>query len=698
MLRKRNPSRTSPRWPARALAGSLLLSACGGAPQDKPAAAMSPPVILISIDTLRSDRLPQYNHRTGPADLVTPAIERLAHDGLLFEHAFAEVPLTLPSHTSILTGDLPPVHGVRDNIGFAVDSQRTPLLQQRLRDRGYATGAAVSAEVLAKRTGIAAGFDLFDEPSPAANGGAAARTAERAGAEAVRGAIGFLAGAGSRPFFLFLHLYEPHAPYRPPEPFRSRYRDPYDGEIATADALVADLLAELDRRGLYNRSLIVLLSDHGEGLGDHGEDEHGLLLYREALQVPLIVKLPGAVRAGERVQRDVGLIDVVPTVLEVLGLPAEKALPGISLLAKGEAAPPADRAIYSETMYPLIHFGWSDLASIVSGNLHLIDGLRPEVFDFVQDPGERQERSNDERRALAAMRRELAGIDRTLAPPAPADAETVAALGALGYLGTQAPSDRSQLDDPRDKIAGVAPVLRGLRLYNEGDYRAAIDVLLGVTGKDTARVIGKGSGTGGGTGGGTPDAAGESSALAWQYLGASYDALGKKAEALAAYKHGMSLAGSSSYLAETAALRLLELGRPQAAADLVVQELTRHPDSGRLRVLQSRALLQLGRISEAARVADEAVAKDSGMADAFYQRAVVSISRKDGLAAIDDLVIATRLDAKHIEARKALAMLRHAQGDDPEARRLLGEVLAIDPADKDARADLGSLDATRPRP
>ncbi len=185
--------------------------------------------------------------------------------------------------------------------------------------------------------------------------------------------------------------------------------------------------------------------------------------------------------------------------------------------------------------------------------------------------------------------------------------------------------------------------------------------------------------------------AGDGSALAWQYLGASYDALGRKDDALAAYRQGMRLAGSSSYLAETAALRLLELGRPQAAADLVAQELERHPESGRLRVLQSRALLQLGRVDEAAQVANDAVARDAGMADAFYQRAVVALARKDGLAAIDDLVVATGLDARHIEARKALAMLRHAQGDDGEARRLLGEVLAIDPADRDARADLATL-------
>jgi tetratricopeptide (TPR) repeat protein len=391
-----------------------------------------------------------------------------------------------------------------------------------------------------------------------------------------------------------------------------------------------------------------------------------------------VVKLPGAARAGERVRRNVGLIDVVPTVLDLLQIPGSADRPGASLLATGAAAPGADRPIYSETMYPLIHFGWSDLASIVSGDLHLVEGLRPELFDLARDPGERNDRTSDERRPLAAMRRALAAVDRTLLPPAPADAETIAALGALGYLGTPSP-DRAgpPLADPRDQVRQIAPVLRGLRLYNEGDFAQAIAVLA-----PAARQ-------------------GDGSALAWQYLGAAYDALGRQDEALAAYRHGMRLAGSPSYLAETAALRLLELGRAQAAIDLLAGELERFAQGAsgaRLRVLQSRALLQVGRIADAARAADEAVARDAQLADAYYQRAVVALARKDGLAAIDDLVTATALDARHLEARKALAMLRHAQGDDAEARRLLGEVLAVDPEDRDARTDLATLGGAGARP
>ena len=529
----------------------------------------------------------------------------------------------------------------------------------------------------ATRSSIAAGFDLYDAPAAAAAAGAhrpgTPSAAERPGSEAVAAAIRFLDSTAARPFFLLLHLYEPHAPYRPPEPFRSRYADPYDGEIAAADDLVGRFLAELDRRGLYDRALVVLLSDHGEGLGDHGEDEHGLLLYREAIQVPLVVKLPGAARAGERVRRNVGLIDVVPTVLDLLQAPAGMELPGVSLLAHGNSAPAVDRPIYSETMYPLIHFGWSDLASIVSGDLHLVEGLRPELYDLARDPQELSDRTLEERRPLAAMRRGAEHRDR---------------LGIVPFVVEPQPSQHR-----RDLAHLVARIDRG-RPAAVGRRRS--EVAQRAERRDRLGIGGSRRGQGAVDGGHGAAHRGERSALAWQYLGASYDALGRKNEAVLAYRHGMSLAGSPAYLAETAALRLLELGRARAAVDLLAGELERHPtgsEGARLRVLYSRALMQVGRIADAARFANEAVALDPKLADAFYQRAVVALARQDGLAAIEDLVTAATLDARHIEARKALAMLRHAQGDDTEARRLLAEVLAIDPDDRDARADLATLES-----
>jgi arylsulfatase A-like enzyme len=265
------------------LAAVLLLcaGACGrGEKEVYPGA----PVVLVSIDTLRSDRLPAYGY-TG---VETPAIDAFRRDAILFERAYSHYPLTLPSHASILTGLLPGEHGVRDNVGYRLASDELPYLPRELKAAGYATGAAVSAFVLQGALGLAESFDLYEDDIEGKRdtplGGL-----QRPGRETLEAALPWLERVAGGPFFFFLHLYEPHSPYRPSEPHASRWRDPYDGEVAEADAIVGRLFAELTRRGLYDRAIIVLLSDHGEGLGDHGEEEHGIFLYREALAVPLLL-------------------------------------------------------------------------------------------------------------------------------------------------------------------------------------------------------------------------------------------------------------------------------------------------------------------------------------------------------------------------------------------------------------------------
>ena len=294
-----------------------LTLAFGCGPRTYPGA----PVVLISIDTLRADHLPAY----GYSSVATPNIDALRGDSILFENAYSHCPLTLPSHLSLLTGVLPADHGVRSNLGYRFDGARHPTLARMLRAHGYATGAAVSAYVLRGATGISDSFDLYDD----AVGGDVEwtrdlSTLQRPGLETARRALAWAESVRTKPFFLFVHVYEPHAPYDPPEPFRSRYGATYDGEVAASDGVVGELLTQLRHDGIYDRAIILLVSDHGEGLGDHGEQEHGILLYREALHVPLLLKLPGSREAGTRVQRPVGLIDVVPTIASLLKLgPAE---------------------------------------------------------------------------------------------------------------------------------------------------------------------------------------------------------------------------------------------------------------------------------------------------------------------------------------------------------------------------------------
>lgn len=440
-----------------------ILALLGASACRRPEGTVAPgsPVVLISIDTLRADRLPAYGHSAGQ----TPAIDRLAADGILFEHAWSHVPLTLPSHASLLTGELPPRHGVRSNLGFRLDPARGSTLPGALREAGYATGAAVSAYVLRAETGIAAGFDFYDD-AVVYSSSATMSELERSGERTLVPALAWLEQVAARPFFLWVHLFEPHFPYEPPEPYRSRVADAYDGEVATADAAVGRLLAALDARGLYDRALIVLLSDHGEGLGDHGEQEHGILLYREALQVPLIVKLPGGVRAGERVKRAVGLVDVAPTVYEVLAVKPPATLDGRSLLVAGEA--PEPRAIYGETLYPRIHLGWSELRTLVDDRWQYIAGPDPELYDLAADPRQRDNALERERREYRRLRDLLEAIPLGPTEAPVASAEERARLAALGYLASTAPVASGPRLDPKREIGTLEILKEAFRLANSG--------------------------------------------------------------------------------------------------------------------------------------------------------------------------------------------------------------------------------------
>ena len=469
-----------------AAAGLLSLAAACGAPSPVGTASPSPgspphrwsqpPVILISIDTLRADRLPAYGYE----GVETPHFDVLRADSILFENAYSPVPLTLPAHASLLTGRRPPEHGLRDNVGYRLEPE-SPTLQALLRERGFATGAAVSAYVLRRETGLAAGFDRYFDTIEAKDRAPMALV-QRSGFETVEKAEGWIRQRlqAGEPFFFLLHLFEPHTPYEPPEPFASRYRHAYDGEVAAVDAVVGRFLDFLRAEGLYEPSLIFTLADHGEGLGDHGEDEHGLLLYREALHVPLFLKLPGLERAGTSVVRPVGLVDVLPTVADALGLrlPAELAadLPGRSLL-RGDGEP---RNLYSETFYPRIHFGWHELRSVVGERFHLIEGARSELFDVLEDPGELKDVLPQQRRAFRSLEEDLARIEARFEDPGAVTDEERAKLAALGYLSAPVPSTGSR-PDPRDNLPVLHQMQWAFQLSAEGrleEAAAALGALL----------------------------------------------------------------------------------------------------------------------------------------------------------------------------------------------------------------------------
>ena len=434
------------------------------------------PVILISVDTLRADHLPAYGYR----GVETPHLDALRKDGILYENAYAHVPLTLPSHAAIFTGLLPPQNGVRDNLGYALGPE-PPTLAAFLAQKGYATGGAVSSIVLSHATGISRGFEFYEDAVEPTRVNQTLSRVQRRGNETAAFLTEWIAGRGSKPFFAFLHLFEPHSPYEPPEPFRSRYALPYDGEIARSDEIVGAFLGSLKERGLYDGAIVIFLSDHGEGLGDHGEDEHGVLVYREAIRVPLIVKLPGARHAGATVKGPVGLADVFPTVATLAGFAIPPGLAGRPLTEGLAGASPAQgppRRIYSETLYPRLHLGWSDLASLVDDRNHYIESPRPELYDLVADPGEKTDLSAGLPPAFRTLRAELSRLPRPLQAPGSSDPEQMKKLAALGYISAStADLDKKNLPAPRDRIGAVAKLREGFTALQAGRDEEAVKVL-----------------------------------------------------------------------------------------------------------------------------------------------------------------------------------------------------------------------------
>ncbi len=346
-----------------------------------------PNLLLVSIDTVRADHVGCYGYKL----IQTPYIDLLASEGVRFNTAVSQVPLTLPSHCTILTGTYPAYHGVRDNVGYRLSESKTTLAKI-LKGQGYQTAAFIGAYVLNSRFGLGQGFDEYDDRIAGSSRLGLVvnlNSVERPAGEVITHAMGWLnAHAGSR-FFVWIHLYDPHDPYEPPPPYADRYKDrPYDGEIAYADHELGRLLEFLKQRKLYENTVIVLLSDHGESFGEHQEWTHGYFIYDTTLLVPLIIKPIDKGLAGRSVTEQVSLVDVAPTVLQLLGFERTAELQGRGLLELmlGQSRSRPEPA-YCESYYPA-QFGWSPLIGIRREDVKFIYAPKPELFDLRQDPGE----------------------------------------------------------------------------------------------------------------------------------------------------------------------------------------------------------------------------------------------------------------------------------------------------------------------
>ena len=453
---------------AAGLAAILLLCAPGGCNRIELApGAARPNVLLVSIDTLRADHVGAY----GATFAETPTLDRLAAEGTRFARVVASSPLTLPSHASLLTGRHPHEIAVRHN-GMYRLAPGWETLPERLRDAGWATGAFVGAYVLAARFGLDQGFDRYDDTTStelAAPGGFTERSADAVS----DAALAWLESA-PRPFFLWTHYYDPHASYRPPTPYADRFAErPYDGEIAWVDAQLARIVSALRSRGELDRTLIVVTSDHGESLGEHGELTHGYSLYDAVLRVPLIFRGPG-VPAGRLVEPLVRSIDVAPTVLSLLGRGGLPASSGRDLRPLWEGADAAERVAYSETLATELELGWSALFSIRSERFRYVQAPRPELYDLEVDPGERQNLLQTDPRGHAAEALELAALlqsslaDAVQVAPERLEAEALERLNALGYALPAQPVEPSGLD-PKQGLHALGELLDAQTALAQGD-------------------------------------------------------------------------------------------------------------------------------------------------------------------------------------------------------------------------------------
>lgn len=433
-------------------------------------------VLLISIDTCRADHLSCYGYKPE----TTPNIDAVAAEGVLFENAISPIPLTLPSHSSMLTGTIPPFHGVHRNLGYRLDRSNITLAEI-LKDKGFATGAAISAFVLDSEFGIAQGFDSYQDDFEQAK--ASCDGAERIGGETTHVALDWLDDHQEEKFFFFLHYFDPHDEYAPPEPFASRFASPYAGEIAYTDDCIGQVIQKLKDLKLYDSTLIIIAGDHGEMLGEHGEDTHGYFIYQGAIRIPLIVKLPGRHNA-RTINATCGLVDIVPTVCGLLNIEAPENIQGIDLTGtlRGDKAPDQNRTLFCESLLATEYHA-NSLLGVVGNRFKYIQTTRPELYDLVNDPGEREDLIDQQPQRARKMKDALAAmLEQAVRKENPSgqmelDASARRQLESLGYTGS-GPLDEDfsfdqTKDDPKDVFGFYKLAVKTSGLLSAGNYQEA---------------------------------------------------------------------------------------------------------------------------------------------------------------------------------------------------------------------------------
>ena len=612
-----------------------------------------PDVFLITIDTLRADHV----HCYGYDRIRTPALDLLAEQGIRFNQAFTPSPITNSSHTSIMTGLLPSSHGVND---FGVPLAAIyPTLAELLTKGGYRTAAFIGAVILDSKNlapGLDRGFEFYDNfpelPTTTSRWG----RLERRGMEVEQRAESWLNTHPAGAHFVWVHLYDPHDPYEPPPPYSEVYKDRlYDGEIAYADSALGRFLAYLKKLGWYEGAMIVVVGDHGEGLGEHHEDTHGIFLYDSTTRVPLIVKLPNRREAGRTVEGQVRTTDIMPTILKLLGIAAPANLDGDSLepFLNGIEATP--RTVFGETNYPL-RFGWAPLRSVRMEGFKFVEAPKPELYDLRADPGESLNHYEPWNGTVQSLRRALAELSAKSpttekASPAAVSASTIDELQALGYLGsadarsaTDVPQP-SLLPDPKDKIEEQNLLHTAMMASEDGEpdkARVALEKVLQLD---------------------------ESSAIALRQLGRLEMASGNYAKAAGYLRRARDVHPNDA----TDALeygKALELsGDLPGARDALLASLKLNPDQFEARLALGRVYLGLNDSNAAEDQFEAAVLLQPGSSDAQINLAKALIHQKKFAEAVELLEVVTEPSSRDPEIFELLAQAYSSLGRWQEAQR-----------------------------
>jgi arylsulfatase A-like enzyme/Flp pilus assembly protein TadD len=637
-------------------------------------------VLLVTIDTLRADRVGAYGNRLG----LTPTLDRLAREGLRFERAYAHVPVTLPSHTTIMTGSYPMTNGVRDNGSFRFDGKR-PTLAGVLKAAGYRTGAFVGAFPVDARFGLNSGFDVYDDQYGSRPAGGELSVLERPAEQVLASAYSWIVQVAASngpapapgPWFAWVHLYDPHDPYVPPEPFKSRFAgDLYSGEVAYTDTTLGATLERLLGSGALTHTLVVVASDHGESLGEHGERTHGLFAYDATIRVPLIVWAPPAIRPAV-VSSTARLIDVMPTLLDLVGIDPPPAMDGRSLrsLAGGES-PPDDPGSYFEALNANLTRNWAPLTGLVRNGLKLIDLPVPELYDMKADPTEHQNVYAHRRDLVAPLERQLDALTSHAArPPAgPVDSETQQRLRSLGYIVSPVARPARAFtarDDPKNLIGLQNRLDAALDRLKRGDIDAAERELKGLIAE-------------------RPDFT-----IAYERLAFLYHETSRREEAIAILEKASQTAIVDAEVLATLGGYLQEANRLERSIAVLEAAVKLNPAEVDAYEKLGVTYTRMRRFDDAERRFRQVLAVDPGSPTTYNNLGSMYLMQNRNADAIEALSRAVALDPSLANAHNGLGVAYARQGDISRATDEWRQALTLRPDLTDARDNLERIRAQK---